>query len=177
MGMKIHSDETRYDIQSKNYTEIQSVTPKQIFLCPAFSPRALKLGLTPLMDPLQEILYSSGLQTVFHGTLGLHNAYPGVPRVTIKIREEINLRNNGKKIQPLTIKFGEQSCNINVDEILPKVTLLSFETVTSRNYAPLISSIHVLETLQEVFFWDGVQKPCHVSLHVRNIVNINNTAF
>ncbi|GFX58982.1 putative transposable element [Trichonephila clavipes] len=28
----------------------------------------------------------------------------------------------------------------------------------------------MLETLQDVFFWDGVQKPCHVSLSVRNIV-------
>ncbi|GFW06815.1 uncharacterized protein TNCV_3289151 [Trichonephila clavipes] len=64
------------------------------------------------------------------------------------------------------------SCNINVDEILMKDTLLSFEIVSSHNYDPLRSAIHVLETLQEIFFWDGVQKPRHVLLDVRNIVNI-----
>ncbi|GFU24158.1 hypothetical protein TNCV_2007441 [Trichonephila clavipes] len=41
-----------------------------------------------------------------------------------------------------------------------------------QNYAPLRSAIHVLETLQEVFFWDGVQKPRPISLDVRNIDNI-----
>ncbi|GFY05960.1 hypothetical protein TNCV_3862651 [Trichonephila clavipes] len=58
----------------------------------------------------------------------------------------------------------------NVKEILTKVTLLSFEIATYHNYAPLRSAIHVLGTLQEVFFWNGVQKPRHVSLDVRNIV-------
>ncbi|GFW30088.1 hypothetical protein TNCV_1053991 [Trichonephila clavipes] len=56
--------------------------------------------------------------------------------------------------------------------ILTKATLLSFKIVTSHNYAPLRSAIHVLETLQEVFLWDGVQKPRHVSLDVRNIVKL-----
>ncbi|GFX80172.1 hypothetical protein TNCV_2108161 [Trichonephila clavipes] len=31
---------------------------------------------------------SSGLQTVFHGTLEFHKAYPEVPRVAIKNQEE-----------------------------------------------------------------------------------------
>ncbi|GFU53527.1 hypothetical protein TNCV_3169561 [Trichonephila clavipes] len=29
----------------------------------------------------------------------------------------------------------------------------------TNDYARLRSAMHVLETLQEVFFWDGVQKP------------------
>ncbi|GFX51840.1 retrovirus-related Pol polyprotein from transposon TNT 1-94 [Trichonephila clavipes] len=52
-----------------------------------------------------------------------------------------------------------------------------FEIVISHNYAPLTSSVQGLEILQEVFCWDGVQKPPHVSLDVRNIVNIDNTFF
>ncbi|GFU95082.1 hypothetical protein TNCV_4138661 [Trichonephila clavipes] len=60
--------------------------------------------------------------------------------------------------------FGEYTCNLHVAEILTKVTLLSFEIVTSHNYAPLKSAIHVLETLQDVFFWYGVQKSRHDSL-------------
>ncbi|GFW17633.1 uncharacterized protein TNCV_2651901 [Trichonephila clavipes] len=55
-------------------------------------------------------------------------------------------------------------------EIITKVALLSFEIVASHNYAPLRSAIHVLETLREIFFWNGVQKPCPVSLNVRNTV-------
>ncbi|GFV04424.1 hypothetical protein TNCV_920441 [Trichonephila clavipes] len=42
--------------------------------------------------------------------------------------------------------------------------------VTSHNYAPLRSAIHVLETLQEVFTWEGDQNHRYVSLDVRNIV-------
>ncbi|GFY35402.1 hypothetical protein TNCV_194951 [Trichonephila clavipes] len=49
-------------------------------------------------------------------------------------------------------------------EILTKATLLSFEIVPSHNYSPLKSAIHVQKTLQELFFWDGVQKPRRVSL-------------
>ncbi|GFU17926.1 alkaline phosphatase, tissue-nonspecific isozyme [Trichonephila clavipes] len=39
---------------------------------------------------------------------------------------------------------------------------------TSYNNAPLRSAIHVIETLQKVFFCHGVQKPRHVSLDARN---------
>ncbi|GFU88993.1 hypothetical protein TNCV_2894411 [Trichonephila clavipes] len=35
---------------------------------------------------------------------------------------------------------------------------------TSHSYAPLRSAIQDLETLPEVFFWNGVQRPRHVSL-------------
>ncbi|GFY16578.1 hypothetical protein TNCV_736051 [Trichonephila clavipes] len=66
---------------------------------------------------------------------------------------------------------------MNVDRVLTKVPLLSFEIVTFHNPAPLRSAMHVLETLQEVFFWDGVQKTRHVSLDVRNIVNNSITFF
>ncbi|GFW15764.1 hypothetical protein TNCV_3582621 [Trichonephila clavipes] len=48
---------------------------------------------------------------------------------------------------------------------------------TSHNYAPLRSFIQVLETVQEVFFWDGVQKPRPISLDVRSFFNIDNTFF
>ncbi|GFT39317.1 hypothetical protein TNCV_2422311 [Trichonephila clavipes] len=59
--------------QCKTYSEIQLLTPNPIFECPAFTPRAaLKLGLIPLTDPLLEILYSSCLETMFHGTLGFY---------------------------------------------------------------------------------------------------------
>ncbi|GFW54633.1 hypothetical protein TNCV_5110071 [Trichonephila clavipes] len=77
-------------------------------------------------------------------------------------------------IQLLTIKLGEEAGNINVDEILTKVTLLSFEIVPSHNCALLRSAIHVLETLQDVFIWDRVKKPRHVSLDIRNIDNTTN---
>ncbi|GFV34864.1 hypothetical protein TNCV_1451681 [Trichonephila clavipes] len=56
-----------------------------------------------------------------------------------------------------------------MNEILMKVTLL-FEIITSHNYALLRSAIHVLETLQEVFIWDGVQRHGHVSLDIKNVV-------
>ncbi|GFX56458.1 hypothetical protein TNCV_74041 [Trichonephila clavipes] len=39
-----------------------------------------------------------------------------------------------------------------------------------RNYASLRSAIRVLETFQDVFILDGVQKRRHVSLDVRSIV-------
>ncbi|GFU42501.1 hypothetical protein TNCV_4556241 [Trichonephila clavipes] len=80
-------------------------------------------------------------------------------------------------IQHLTIKFGKYSCNINVDEKITKVTLLSFEIIPSHSHTPLRYAIDALETLQKFFFWDGVQKHCHVSLDVRNIINIDNTFF
>ncbi|GFY64673.1 hypothetical protein TNIN_64131 [Trichonephila inaurata madagascariensis] len=57
-GMENHPDKTRSYIQCNNFSEIQPLTPKHIFQCPAFTPRALSLGLTPLMDPLQDILYN-----------------------------------------------------------------------------------------------------------------------
>ncbi|PRD27035.1 UNVERIFIED_CONTAM: hypothetical protein NCL1_36441 [Trichonephila clavipes] len=56
------------------------------------------------------------------------------------------------EIKPLTMKFGEWSCNINVDEILTKTTLLYFEIVTFQNYISLRSAERVLKILQEVFF-------------------------
>ncbi|GFV88241.1 DDE_3 domain-containing protein [Trichonephila clavipes] len=34
------------------------------------------------------MLYSNGLQAVFHGTLEFHEAYPGVPRITVNNRIE-----------------------------------------------------------------------------------------
>ncbi|GFX00046.1 uncharacterized protein TNCV_3080421 [Trichonephila clavipes] len=49
-----------------------------------------------------------------------------------------------------------------------KVTLLFFEIISSHNYAPLRSAIHILKTLQEVFFWNGVQKSRPISLDFRN---------
>ncbi|GFW08781.1 hypothetical protein TNCV_4299541 [Trichonephila clavipes] len=51
-GVKIHPDETRSYIQYKNYSRIQPLSPEHIFECPTFTPRALKVGLTPLLDPL-----------------------------------------------------------------------------------------------------------------------------
>ncbi|GFS76266.1 hypothetical protein TNCV_4668021 [Trichonephila clavipes] len=103
----------------------------------------------------------------------------GAPRFDTVVAKPLNrLQNNFylEKVLRSLFEFwagvddDEQSCNINVDEILTKVTLLSFGIVTSHNYAPLRCAIHALETLQEVFFWDGVQKPCHVSFDAKNIV-------
>ncbi|GFV87259.1 hypothetical protein TNCV_5114771 [Trichonephila clavipes] len=56
--------------------------------------------------------------------------------------------------------------------VLIKIKSESYLTAlrNSHNYAPLRSSVHVLETLQEVFFWDGVHEPRPVSLDSRNIV-------
>ncbi|GFX50963.1 hypothetical protein TNCV_2733141 [Trichonephila clavipes] len=56
----------------------------------------------------------------------------------------------------------------DVEEILTKVTLLSFEIVISLNYEPQISAMDVLETLQEVFFWDRV--PFHSVLKISSNV-------
>ncbi|GFX45445.1 hypothetical protein TNCV_2739821 [Trichonephila clavipes] len=42
--------------------------------------------------------------------------------------------------------------NTDVDEILTKVTLMSFGIIASHNYAPLRSAIHVLETFQKSSF-------------------------
>ncbi|GFU53314.1 hypothetical protein TNCV_2953491 [Trichonephila clavipes] len=49
--------------------------------------------------------------------------------------------------------------------------LLSCEIVISHNYETLRSAKRVLETLQEIFFWDGTQKPRHVLLEAMDIVN------
>ncbi|GFU71682.1 hypothetical protein TNCV_3036221 [Trichonephila clavipes] len=49
-GMKIHPDKTVSYIQSKNYPEIHPLTQNHIFERPAFSPRALKLAQTPIMN-------------------------------------------------------------------------------------------------------------------------------
>ncbi|GFY68606.1 hypothetical protein TNIN_384921 [Trichonephila inaurata madagascariensis] len=59
-SMKTHSDKTRSYMQCKSCPEIQPLTPKLIFECPAFTPRALNLGLTLHLDPLQGILYGQG---------------------------------------------------------------------------------------------------------------------
>ncbi|GFY38368.1 hypothetical protein TNIN_464181 [Trichonephila inaurata madagascariensis] len=53
--MEIHTDKTRSYIWCKNCPEIQPLTPKHIFECPGFSPKALKQALIPLMDSLQEM--------------------------------------------------------------------------------------------------------------------------
>ncbi|GFV43964.1 transposable element Tcb2 transposase [Trichonephila clavipes] len=39
----------------------------------------------------RSIAYTNGLQTMFHGALGFHKAYPGIPRVKIKNQKEINI--------------------------------------------------------------------------------------
>ncbi|GFX53726.1 hypothetical protein TNCV_1596721 [Trichonephila clavipes] len=49
--------------------------------------------------------------------------------------------------------------------------------VTCHNYALQRTAMHILETLQQVIFSEGVQKPRHDSLDVMNIVNIDNTRF
>ncbi|GFX00259.1 hypothetical protein TNCV_297481 [Trichonephila clavipes] len=76
--------------------------------------------------------------------------------------------------------FRHIAGNFRPYKILTKVTSLSFELVTSDNYALLRSAIDVLETLQEVFSVAlFAQKTRHVSLDVRPIVSndIHNTFF
>lgn len=55
--MKIPLDKTRSYLQCKNCQITQPFTPRHIFECPALVPKALKLGLVPLMKTLQEMLY------------------------------------------------------------------------------------------------------------------------
>ncbi|GFY42555.1 hypothetical protein TNIN_58751 [Trichonephila inaurata madagascariensis] len=66
-GIKIHPYQTRSYIQCKNCPEIQPLRPKHIFECPAFTPIALNLGLTPLINPLQEIQNAPELSATFDG--------------------------------------------------------------------------------------------------------------
>ncbi|GFY53243.1 hypothetical protein TNIN_237701 [Trichonephila inaurata madagascariensis] len=51
-GMKIHPDETRSYRECENCPEIKLLTPKHIFECPAFTPKALNVALIPLLEPL-----------------------------------------------------------------------------------------------------------------------------
>ncbi|GFT66843.1 hypothetical protein TNCV_996351 [Trichonephila clavipes] len=44
-------------MQCKDCLKFKPLTPKHVIECPDFTTRVLKLDLTPLMDPLQEILY------------------------------------------------------------------------------------------------------------------------
>ncbi|GFV15872.1 hypothetical protein TNCV_988551 [Trichonephila clavipes] len=73
------------------------------------------------------------------------------------------------------VEFRRVGCHLgchprHLTMVQKKVTLLFFKIITFHNHAPLRSVIYVLKTLQEALFWDGVQKPRHVSLDVRNIV-------
>ncbi|GFV91626.1 hypothetical protein TNCV_4761911 [Trichonephila clavipes] len=52
-NIKVHPVETRSYIRCKNCPEIQQLKPKHIFEIPAFTPRTLKFGLNPFIDPLQ----------------------------------------------------------------------------------------------------------------------------
>ncbi|GFT09297.1 hypothetical protein TNCV_5061861 [Trichonephila clavipes] len=53
----------------------------------------------------------------------------------------------------------------------------SFETLGRQDDEEASLGERPLQILQEVFFWDGAQKPRHVPLDVRNIVNIDNSFF
>ncbi|GFV66849.1 hypothetical protein TNCV_4258241 [Trichonephila clavipes] len=64
-----------------------------------------------------------------------------------------NVRSHAAFITP------EKLMGFGGDSILLILQQLTITIVTSHSYAHLRSSVHLLETLQEVFFWDGVQKP------------------
>ncbi|GFS76542.1 hypothetical protein TNCV_1621511 [Trichonephila clavipes] len=76
---------------------------------------------------------------------------------------ELQPLRRSKIVDPLGFSAVAQRCDSR------KVTDMGFP---SHNYAPLRYAMHVLETLQEVFIWDGVQKRCHVSLDVKSIDKI-----
>ncbi|GFW08461.1 probable RNA-directed DNA polymerase from transposon BS [Trichonephila clavipes] len=56
-GMKIHPDKTRSYVQCKHCPDLQ-LTPNHILECPTVATKLLKMGMVPLRDSLQELLYS-----------------------------------------------------------------------------------------------------------------------
>ncbi|GFX48103.1 RNase H domain-containing protein [Trichonephila clavipes] len=56
-GMKIHPDKTRSYVQCKHCPDLQ-LTSNHILECPTVATKLLKMGMVPLRNSLQEILYS-----------------------------------------------------------------------------------------------------------------------
>ncbi|GFY05450.1 RNase H domain-containing protein [Trichonephila clavipes] len=56
-GMKIHPDKTRSYVQCKHCPDLL-LTPNHILECPTVATKLLKMGMVPLRDSLQELLYS-----------------------------------------------------------------------------------------------------------------------
>ncbi|GFS60166.1 hypothetical protein TNCV_2826811 [Trichonephila clavipes] len=56
-GMKIHPDKTILYVQCKDCPDLQ-LTPNHILECPTVATKLLKMGMVPLKDSLQELLYS-----------------------------------------------------------------------------------------------------------------------